>query len=823
MNSLRLALRMLLRDWRAGELTVLALALILAVTALTAVSLLADRVQQGLLQQAHQILGGDLLLTADHPWSDGFRIEAKRRQLRLAESATFLSMVLVDGEARLVDIKAVSDSYPLRGALRIASSLADSDHGAGSPPAAGTAWPDERLAAAPITSLMVGGLSLRPAAVLTLDPERGLTAFSLAPRVIINLGDLAATGLVQPGSRIAWRLHVAGDGREIADFQSWLATRLGRGERMETLDNARPEMRNLLERSDRFLRLAALLTVVLAAVAVGLSADRYLRRHLDACAVMRCMGAGSRTIMIIFGGEFLLLACAATVVGCLLGGLGQWLLVAMLGGLVASDLPLPSWQPFAQGLAVALCLVGGFLLPPLLRLRHASTLRVLRREWVGGEPLPIAGYLLGLGSLALLMLWLAGDLKLATIIFAGFAAAVLVLGAAGLILLALLRRLAARAWRSWRLGLAGLQRRWRGTLSQLVALGLGLTAMLVLTVAREDLMATWQSRLPADAPNRFVINLQSEQKTAFEDFFRQEGLPPPRLEPMVRGRLVAVNGRSIRLDDYADERAQRLVEREFNLSWTTVLPRGNGVSQGTWFATDSAAQFSVEQGLAETLGLRLGDRLSYQVAGETLTAPITSLRKLDWDSMQVNFFVLAPPAALENFPASYITSFHLEPSRAGMTTNLVRAFPNISVIDVGMLLRQLRDTLDQVAHAIGLLFGLSWVAGIVVLYAGLQASADERQRELALMRALGARRGQLRRAMVGEFFVLGAVSGLLAGCAAAGLAYALGRWVFHLDYLPSPLLPVTGVLVGAVGVVLAGLWLTRDALNQPLTAELMSA
>ena len=578
-----------------------------------------------------------------------------------------------------------------------------------------------------------------------------------------------------------------------------------------------------LNYASRFLRLAALLTVVLAAVAVGLAADRYLRRHLDACAVMRCLGAGSRTITIIFGGEFLLLAGAATAVGCLLGALGQWLLVAMLGGLLAGDLPLPSWHPFAQGLAVALCLVGGFLLPPLLRLRRASTLRVLRREWDAGDPLPIAGYLLGLGSLALLMLWLAGDFKLGMIVFAGFAIAVLVLGTTSFILLKLLRRLVAGSWRSWRLGLAGLHRRWRGTMIQLVALGLGLTAMLVLTVARQDLMATWQSRLPADAPNRFVINLQSEQRTAFEDFFRQEGLPLPLVEPMVRGRLVAVNDRPIRIDDYADERAQRLVEREFNLSWTTALPRGNEVSQGRWFGTDNGAQFSVEQGLADTLGLRLGDRLSYQVAGETLTAPITSLRKLDWDSMQVNFFVMAPPAVLENFPASYITSFHLEPSRAGMTAKLVRAFPNISVIDVGMVLRQLQDSLDQVAHAVGLLFGLSWLAGIVVLYAGLEASADERQRELALMRALGARRGQLRRAMASEFFVLGAVSGLLAGCSAAGLAFALGRWVFHLDYLPSPWLPVTGLLVGALGVVLAGLWLTRDSLNRPLTADLMSA
>ncbi len=823
MNTLRLALRMLVRDWRAGELTVLGLALVLAVAALTSVSFLADRVQQGLILQSHQLLGGDLLLSADHPWRDEFRLEARRQGLQVAESASLLSMVTTAGGAQLVEVKAVSDNYPLRGALRVAPTLGVQDAETHEVPAAGTAWPDERLAAKTDGTVQLGELTLRPGSVLTLDPDRGINAFSLAPRLLINLGDLTATRLVQPGSRIGWRLHVAGRQTDVEAFQRWAEARLGRGERLETLDNARPEVRNTLERAGRFLRLAALLTVVLAAVAVGLAADRYLRRHLDACAVMRCLGASSGQILTIHGGEFVFFGLLATGLGCLLGFASQWLLQTMLGGLLSGDLPWPSWRPWAHGAAVGVTLVAGFVLPPLLRLRRVPTIRVLRREWSAGEPTLLAAYGLGAALLAILMLWIASDARLGLIVLGGFAGAIGIYGTACRSLLVIARRLdQGGRWRPWRLGLAGLHRRWRSTVVQAVALGLGLTTLLLLTVARDDLMASWKNRVPVGAPNRFVINLQPDQRTAFGEFFTSRGLPAPLVEPMVRGRLVAVNGRSVAPGDYAEERAQRLVEREFNLSWASDLPAANSVVAGRWHGDTREPQFSVEQGLADTLGLKVGDDLTYQVAGVSLSAPITSLRKLDWDSMRVNFFVITPPGSLESFPISYITSFHLPVERAGLGNELVQVFPNLTVIDVGTLVRQLQDTLDQVARAVQALFGFALAAGLVVLYAGLQASADERFRELAVMRALGARGKQLRIALASEFAALGALAGLLAGLGAGAIGYALGRFVFHLPYLPGPSILLVGTAAGAIGVTAAGLWAMRDALRRPIMPDLLA-
>lgn len=825
-GSLRLAWRMLVRDWRAGELTVLGLALVLAVTALTSVGFLADRVQQALALESHQLLGGDLLLSADHPWPDEMREEARRRHLRLAESQVFVSMVRSEAGAQLAEVKAVSDNYPLRGSLRTAPSPGAADAPTGAMPAPGQAWPDERLvaglAATPGASLKLGRLELRSAAVLTLDPDRGVNAFALAPRLLINAADLPASGLVQPGSRIAWRLHLAGETAAVKDFQAWMEPRLGRGERMESLDNARPEVRNLIERSGRFLRLAALLTVILAAVAVGLAAGRYLRRHLDGCAVMRCLGAREAQILAIHGGEFILFGLLATGVGCLLGYGAQAGLQWLLAGLLVQELPLPSWQPWAQGAAVGAVLVVGFVLPPLLRLRRVPTLRVLRREWDVAEPGFLAAYGLGAALLALLMLWIAGDVRLGAVVLLGFALALLLYGLFARLLLHLLGRLRrGRGWQPWKLGLANLRRRWRSTVVQAVALGLGLTTLLLLTLARQDLLESWRSRVPADAPNRFVINLQPEQLPAFVQFFADRGLPPPMLEPMVRGRLVAVNGRAVTPRDYPEERAQRLVEREFNLSWAAALPAGNTVAAGRWHGDSREPQFSVEQGLAETLGLKLGDELSFGIAGVPSVARITSLRKLDWDSMRVNFFVITAPGMLDGQPASYITSFHLPPERARFVTDLVQSFANLTVIDVTVLLRQVQDTFEQVARAVQVLFAFALAAGLMVLLAALQASADERFHELAVMRALGARRRQLRAALAAEFAALGALSGLLAALGAGSIGWALGRFVFHLDYLPSLLLPVAGLVAGVVGVTAAGLWATRQtarALGEELRA-----
>ncbi|MDA8259766.1 MAG: FtsX-like permease family protein [Betaproteobacteria bacterium] len=807
---------MLARDWRAGELTVLGIALMLAVAALTSVGFLTDRVEQALRLQSHQLLGGDLLLTADHPWPPRFRQEAAARGLRQAESATFPSMVSLGDASLLAEIKAVSAGYPLRGSLRTTPVLNTADADTARVPQTGEAWPDERLATtlslASGTELALGNITVRSGPILTLEPDRGMNVFALAPRLMINLADLPATGLIQPGSRASYRLHLAGETAVVKAYEAWAAEQLGRGEKIESLDNARPEIRNVTERAQRFLRLAALLAVILAAVAVALAAERYMRRHLDGCAVMRCMGASAQQLLLIHGGEFLIFGLAATLAGCGVGYAVQGALQQLLAGLMVTKLPAPSLLPWLHGLLVGLTLIVGFALPPLLRLKRVPTIRVLRREWIGSEPASVGAYLLGAAVLAALMLWMAGELRLGLIVLAGFLFALGFFALMARLLLAALGRLRpAGSGYGWRHGLANLRRRLAATLVQAVALALGLTALLLLTVARGDLLDSWLARVPANAPNRFAINIQPDQRVAIADFFKARGLPAPELEPMIRGRLVQVNAQAVGPESYVDDRAQRLVDREFNLSWSARIPAGNTVTGGRWHGETPAAEFSVEQGLAETLKLKLGDRLTYDIAGNRVEAVITSLRKLDWDSMRVNFFVMSPPAVLRDYPASFITSFHLPADKAGAIPELVRAFPNITVIDVAALVRQLHATIDQVARAVQLVFGFAVLAGLAVLYAALQASSDERRHELAVLRALGARSRQLSSALLAEFAALGALAGLLAGIAASLIGWGLARFAFRLDYLPQPQLWLIGLLAGVVLVVVAG-WLGTSAM-----------
>ena len=808
---------MLLRDLRAGELTVLGVALMLAVAAMTGVGFLADRVERALTVESHQLLGGDLLLIADHPWADDYRREAATRALQVAESATFPSMVANAGGAQLAEIKAVTEGYPLRGSLRIAPGLNVVDAATREVPAPGKVWLDERLSvtldAKVGDALKVGASTLAAGAVLTLDPDRGVNLFSLAPRLMMNLADLPATGLVQPGSRIRYRLHLAGETPAVEGYRRWAEQRLGRGERLESMDNARPEVRNMLDRAQSYLRLAALLAVILAAVAMALAADRYVRRHLDACAVLRCLGAREAQILAIHGGEFLLFGLMATAAGCLAGFVVQLGLEALLAGLFTTTLPAPGLLPWLQGFAVGNLLVAGFIVPPLLRLKRVPTVRVLRREWAAAEPVSLAAYAVGAALLAGLMFWVAHDLVLGTVVLVGFALAVLLYAGVARLALGLGRGL--RAGGGWRYGLASLRRRMRASVVQAVALGLGLTSLLLLTIASGDLLDSWKSRMPPDAPNRFLINIQPDQREALADFFAAQGVPPPPLEPMVRGRLVAINGQPVVSGRYEDERAQRLVEREFNLSWAATLPKGNAVTAGRWHGDASAAEFSVEQGLAQTLGLKLGDELVYDVAGERLAARVTSLRRLDWDSMRVNFFVIAPPGTLEKYPASFITSFHLTPQRVAVVNALVQRFPNVTVIDVDTLVRQLHATFDQIARAVQAVFGFALAAGIVVLVAALQAGQDERAADLGLMRALGASHAQVRAAVIAEFAALGAIAGLLGGLGAAAISWLLAAFVFHLDFVPASGLPLAGAALGIAGAVAVGLLGAGAALRAP--------
>lgn len=815
-----LSLKMLLRDWRAGELRILALALVVAVASVTSVGFFADRVRQSLTREAHQLLGADLAMIADHPWPQSVRDEIAQQGLRLAESTGFISMARARDQAQLVAVKAVSGGYPLRGKLRVAAGLNLPDAETGAVPQPGSIWIDERLALAlSLTvgdTLELGAIKLSVGAILTLEPDRGVSFFNLAPRLMMHLADIPATGLVQTGSRVWYQLLAAGPRARVEAFELWVTPRLGRGESLQSLANARPEIRATLERAQKFIGLTSLLAVVLAAVAISLSTRRFTQRHFDGCAVMRCAGASQRQLFGLFAGEFAALGALAGAAGCIAGYFAQLVIASLVADLVAVPLPQPTLLPALQGFLIGLALLLGFALPPLAQLKHVPALRVIRRDLGLPRERALAAYGAGLTVITALLVWQAGEARLGLIVLGGFGAAFVVFGGIAFGALHVLGGATRVAGLTWRYGLANLRRRAAANTVQVLALALGLTAILLLSFTRGDLLATWKARIPTDAPNRFIVNIQPEQRALLLEFFRDHGIALPQTYPMVRGRYVAVNGAAIDAQQF-EVREQRLVEREFNLSYMDAMPGHNRIIAGRAFSRDDLGKgaLSVEEGIARSLGWKLGDRLSWQVAGQTFSAPIVSIRKLDWDSMRVNFFVIATPELLAGAATSYITSFHLPQAQAQFTNRLSQRFPNLTVVDMSAILRQAQSVLEQVIRAVQLVFLFAVGAGILVLYSALLATRDERVQEAAVMRALGATRSQVLAAQRAEFVALGLLAGLLAAAGATAIGFLIARQVFefvpqvnHWVWLAGPLLGVAGVAVNMI----AG---ARAALNQP--------
>ena len=813
MRTLHLALRMMMRDLRAGELHLLGIAIVIAVACLASVGFLADRVARGLDREANQLMGGDLLLRADHPWDDSYRGEAERLGLQHASTVLFTSMVSTESVAQLAGVKVVGTGYPLRGHIRVAAGPNQADAIVNRIPARGEVWLDERLQAALGVAVGdrvgLGRLEFRVGGMVTFESDRGANFFSLLPRAIFNAEDLAESGLLIQGSRATWRLHVAGEPDTVAAFERWAKARLGRGETLESIENARPEVRNALDQAQRFLRLAALLTVILAAVAIGISARRFMQRHLDACAVMRCLGARQMQIVWIVVGEFAMFGLAAATLGASLGWTVQQGLALILVEIMNTPLPSPSLLPFAHGVAVGVVLLLGFVFPQLLRLGRVSTLRVLRREIVLVETRSASAWGVGAISLLVLVFWIADDLQLGLQVAGGFGIALALYAAAAagfLYLLGRMRGTTLLGGNGWRYGIASLVRRTGASVVQIVALGVGMTALFLLTIVRADLLDDWRGMTPPDAPNRFVINIQPDQREALSALFAARGLPDPDVRPMIRGRLESINGKLVRPEDYENERTRRLAEREFNLSYGSRLPDGNTVVGGRWHGTDTTAQFSVERGLAETFSLKIGDRVRFNVAGRLVEAPITSVRDLEWDSMRVNFFFIASTGLLDGAPASLITSFRQPPGDQQFTTDLVRHFPNLSVIDVDAVIAQVRATTDKLVLIVEFVFAFSVLAGFIVLFAALQATHDERDYELAMLRTLGARNRQMRQALMSEFCVLGGLSCGMAAGAAIVIGWLLARYAFNMPYVPDVLPLVTATGTAWATVVAAG-WL----------------
>ena len=807
------------RDLQSPELLWLGIALSLSVAALSSVGFLADRMQRAFEFDARQLLAADLLIAADQPIPARFIEAAIERKLSIAQTVVFPSMATLGERGKLSSLKAVSSDYPLRGELQISrnpgaqeKSKVNSGHG----PASGDAWVDpallEVLQAKIGDTLSLGQARFRIDAVLLRELDRGAAFMNFAPRVMISLEDLPKTELIGLGSRVTYRLLIAGSNAGVADYQNWVVNAIEsdqlRGMRIETLETGQPVMRKTLDRAERFLSLIALLTAMVSAVAIALAARRYVVRQANVCAVMKCLGATQGMILRQQLKTLAFLGLLAAAFGIALGWLIQYGLMWFLGNLLMADLPPPSLWPVLWSALLSWFLLLGFAGPPLLTLVQVSPIRLVRRELSG---VPVAARwvaLLGLLSFAILLLWAARDWKLASWVGLSFGGAIAVFALLSWTALQLLARSSVGGMLG-RLGFAGrfaLRSQARSpafAVMQITALAIALMALLIILLLRQDLLKTWQGNVPVDAPNRFVINIQSDQRDALTQDLATAGLGKPDLYPMIRGRLVEINNRPVMPSDYSKDNARRLVDREFNLSYTMDLPGGNQVVAGNWFRQDKP-QISVETGIAKTLGLKLGDRLAFEIAGETVSAEITSLRTLEWGSMRVNFFVIMPPVLLQELPQSWITAYYQPPSTEVLDFRLTQRYPNITVVDVANSLQQIQDVLNRLGAALGLLFTFTIAAAILVLFAAISATQDERFRDAALLKAVGASSPILAAIASIELAIVGGLAGLLGGFAAALAAWALGYFVLEIEFNSFASSIAMGLAFGLIACAIAG-------------------
>ena len=831
--TLQHALRMTRRDWRAGELRFLLAALAVAVAALSAVGFFVDRMNAALERDATELLGADLLVRSDYPLREAWRAEARARGLLMADVVSFPSMattgIAETEDTRLVAVKAVSPAYPLRGDLRLRTKNAElTTKGM---PQAGTVWVDTALLSLRGLQLgdamMLGERRFTIAAEILLEKDRGAGFMNFAPRVMLALQDLESTGLVQNGSRITYRLQLAGNSSDVTSFQRWLENEIKvnevRGVQLESLESGRPEMRTTLERARQFLSLVSLLTAMLAALAIAMASRRFMQRHLDAVAMLRCLGLKQSDVTKIYLIEFMLVGTAGGLLGAAIGFGAHFLLLEWLGALMTTRLPPPGWVPLVQGVATGLLLLLGFAIPPVLQLRNVPHNRVIRREQNSPKAFTVSGYLLAVASFMGLLLWQARDLRLGLLTSGGFVVLLAVSFLAGWLLLRLLQAVRVPpGWPAWRFAQTSLKRRPAATVLQIVALSLGLMALLLLTVIRQDLVAAWRQSSPPDAPNHFIINIQPDQREAVAQELSRNGIADVSLAPMIRGRLLQVDGRNISSATYTEERAQRLVEREFNLSTLMALPAHNTITEGRWF-DDAQPEASVEQGLAKTLGLKLGDLLRFDVGGQSIDVKITSLRKLDWGSMRVNFFVILNPSAAEKLPSTYITAFHLPASQQSLVNQLVRHYPNLTIVDVGSMVVQVQQVIDQVIAAVEFLFLFTLVSGVMVLAAAMLISQNERAHEAGLLRAFGATRGELSRAQWVECLLVGTAAGVLAASGASLVGWVLAHQVFEFEWQFSPLVWIIGIAAGIVCAFSGGWFGLRNVLSRPPIQTLREA
>jgi putative ABC transport system permease protein len=821
MRALSLALRSLVREWRSGELGVLLLALTTAVAALTGVSFLVNRIGIAVDEQATQVLAADLRLGSDSPLSESYFQEAARRGVSTARVTYLLSVVFRGDESQLTDVQAVGEGYPLRGKVLVATEPFAAGSPAQSIPGRGEVWPSSKLLATlgggVGSVLSIGAGSFKVTRVLISRPDQSSTFADLAPALLMNMADVPSTQLIQPGSRVSYRALFAADRSRIDSFENWLAVHKARGERLRDISEASPQIKNAVDRAGRFLTLASLVSVLLCCVAVAMSARQYVRRHLDSVALLKTLGATRAFTLAVSLLQLLLVALAACVLGSALGFLAQEWLLHAVRGLVNTDLPPANLEPLAVGVIAALAVVVGFALPPLLQLARVPPLRVLRRDVGPPPPLVLLAFGPAVAVVGALVYWAVRDGWLFVDFILGLSGFVALLALAGWLLVLAAGRLRGRVGVAWRYGVANLSRRRADSLVQIVAFGTGIMVLLLLGLVRGDLERDWRRSLPADAPNYFFVNIPPADRNAFVDFLERRGARLSRVLPMIRGRLTDINEHPVESMHFARGDSEGFAEREQNVTWAENLGADNQIVAGRWWQPGEYGQHlvSLASEFQESLGLKVGDRLTFQIGGEPVTATVANVRKVKWDSFQPNFFIVFAPGVLDSTAGTYLTSAYFHPSEAHVLAQLARQFPSVSIFDVDDLLAQVRSVVDKAVLAVQSVFAFTLFAGLTVLLAAAQASREERRFESAMLRTLGASRRIVSQSVLSEFATLGLLAGLLAATGASVAGRFVATRVLQLSYDFDPWVFAFGMCGGALLVAASGWVATRSVVAQP--------
>jgi putative ABC transport system permease protein len=819
MKALVFAVRSFGRELRSGEVLVLVAAVALAVAALTAVGFLTDRIGKAVARQANEVLAADLRLRSQEPIPDRWRELAAEYGLETAENLRFPSVVFHGDLNALSVVRAVSAGYPLRGAVRVADDLFGEQRVVEGIPASGETWAEAALLAridADVgDKVLVGDAELTITAVLTYRPDQSIGFASLAPSLLINIDDVAATGLVSEGSRVRYALLVAGDEDAVTAYSDAIEDELPDAMSVSEREESSERAYNAADRAQRFLSLTAVVSLLLSAVAVAMSARRFAQRRMDTVALMKSLGATQGFVISVALLQLMMLGVLGVIAGSAVGFAAEEALSYVLADLISADLPDPGPAPVILGMGSALVLLVGFALPSLIQLRNTPPLRVLRHDLMPPSPSRVFVAGLALAAVAALLYRSVGDPRMLAILLVGIVVIAAALYFVGRLLVVAMARFRSGVGVAWRYGLANVARRGRSSAVQVVAFGLGLTVLLLLTIVRTDLLEGWRQTIDEGAPNHFMINVQPQERDSVAGIFAAAGEPAPGFVPLVRARMAEINGEDVDTREYPTEDGNWLATREANLSWAARLSSSNEIVDGEWWPPDYSGPPLVsveEEAFAET-GLAIGDVLTFTIAGQELEAVIASTRRINWDSFQPNFFLVFSPGALDGMPTTYISSFYLDPARQDLLVRLVRAHPSISVIDLDAILRQVRGIIDKASLAVQAVFVFTLAAGIAVLFAAVQSTMDERRFESAMLRALGARKRVVFAGIMAEFAAIGIAAGILASAGASLLAAIIAVQLFELPYAFNPSLWAAGLAAGVVVVCASGMIAAQSAIH----------